>query len=344
MSLLTLPVIRPNTTTLLPLEEYDLFLVSFSGGKESLSLVLDLLERGVSRERVQLWHQCVDGRPGVDPRFMDWPCTESYAKAVANALGVRLLFSWREGGFLAEILKQGDRSRPVVFERQDGSFGQAGGIKGKISTRRRFPQPAGNLMVRWCSAALKIDVARMAIANDPALWGAKICYLSGERRLESTNRSRLAELEEHACNNKSRRVDHWRSVVTWHQQKVWGLMERHRVMPHPTYRLGFPRVSCMSCIFADADQWASIRVLDPERFALIAHYEREFGVTINYKRGVPVSVEELADEGTPYPELADVEVRSLAMGEHYPADLAVVPDGEPWQLPAGAFKRGGGPS
>ena len=33
---------RENTAELLPLNEYDLFVVSFSGGKDSLAMVLDL--------------------------------------------------------------------------------------------------------------------------------------------------------------------------------------------------------------------------------------------------------------------------------------------------------------
>lgn len=35
---------------LLPLEEYEKIIVLFSGGKDSLACVLDLLERGVPRE------------------------------------------------------------------------------------------------------------------------------------------------------------------------------------------------------------------------------------------------------------------------------------------------------
>src|SRR5688572_24361153 len=111
--LLTLPTVacdrKPDSRELLSLGEYDLFIVSFSGGKDSLALVLDLLGRGVPREKVQLWHQCVDGEAGVDQPFMDWPCTEGYVRAVGRALDVRVLFQWRHGGFLSEMLKQDAR-------------------------------------------------------------------------------------------------------------------------------------------------------------------------------------------------------------------------------------------
>src|SRR5437763_16467359 len=111
-ALLSLPQVqpvvtrRPDTRDLLPLDQYDRILVSFSGGKDSLALVLDLLERGVERERIQLWHQCVDGEASLDQPFVDWPCTESYVRAVGKALGVRVLFQWRCGGFLGAMLKE----------------------------------------------------------------------------------------------------------------------------------------------------------------------------------------------------------------------------------------------
>src|ERR1700730_15474857 len=99
------PARKPDTRVLLPLEPYDRILVSFSGGKDSLALVLDLLERGISRDRIQLWHQCVDGEAGVEQAVVGWPCTESYVREVGNALGVRTLLQWRLGGFLGEMLK-----------------------------------------------------------------------------------------------------------------------------------------------------------------------------------------------------------------------------------------------
>src|SRR4051794_14349051 len=119
---------RPDTRALLPVDQYDLCIVSFSGGKDSLAMLLDLLEHGVRRERVQLWHQAVDGQPGVDEPFADWPCTVAFVRAVGEALGVRVLVQYRVGGFLAELLKDQSMTLPVRFERQDGTWGQAGGV------------------------------------------------------------------------------------------------------------------------------------------------------------------------------------------------------------------------
>jgi hypothetical protein len=96
-------------------------------------------------------------------------------------------------------------------------------------------------------------------------------------------------------------------------------------------------VSCLACIFGQADQWASVRLIAPDLFGRVAAYEREFGRTIHRGR----SVVDLADRGTPYPECYDRELVALAMSRDHQRHLALTDD---WTLPAGAFKNCGGPS
>ena len=328
---------RPNTTTVRDLDWYDFFLVSFSGGKDSIALVLSLLKKGVPANRIRLMHQHVDGEPGVEQPFMDWPCTESYCRAFSVAMGTPLTFQWRQGGFHREMLKRNAMIAPVSFEYLGGGIGTAGGKRGKISTRCLFPQVTADLSKRWCSSALKIDVAAMAINNEPRFNGKRLLFLSGERRQESAARSRYAEMERHRTHTRSRHVDHWRMVIDWSEAQVWDILREFRIMPHPAYRLGFGRVSCMACIFGQADQWASIRLIAPDVFSRIAQYERDFGKTIH--RGK--SVVQLADSGTPYPDCHNQELVELALGRDYPATLALT---DRWTPPSGAFKRCGGPS
>ena len=73
---------------LLPLEEYDLIVVLLSGGKDSVACFYKLLELGVPKEKIELWHHDIDG--GHPSRRMDWRCTQNYVKALADAEGVKL--------------------------------------------------------------------------------------------------------------------------------------------------------------------------------------------------------------------------------------------------------------
>lgn len=328
---------RPDTSFVRYLDWYDHFIVSFSGGKDSLALALQLLRAGIPAHRIQLWHQHIDGEPGRDAPFMDWPCTESYCKSVAASLEMPLFFQWRHGGFERELLKDQGKIAPVSFERQDRTIGTAGGIKGKISTRRLFPQVSADLSVRWCSSALKIDVAGMAVNNEPKFKDARILFLTGERRQESNARSKYAEVEAHRCHTKSRHVDHWRMIIDWTEEQVWNIIRDYGIVPHPAYRLGWSRVSCMACIFGLADQWASLRVIAPEIFRKIARLEVEFGKTIHQGK----SVIQLADKGTPYAGCDDKELVSLALGNAYPIANART---SAWTVPAGAFGHCGGPT
>lgn len=326
--------------TLLPLEQYDKVIVGYSGGKDCTAGVLQLLDRGVDPERIELWHQHVDGEPG-SRGLMDWPCTESYCRAFAKAFGLTLRFQWKDGGFEREMLRKDAPTSGVYFEDGNGVVQYAApAARAKGSTRLKFPQQSADLSVRWCSAYLKIDVAKRAINNDPRFRNAKILFVTGERREESSARAKYDEAEPHYCNNQKRRVDQWRNVIDYTEADVWALMKKHRVVCHPAYRLGWGRVSCMACIFGDNDQWASVRHIAAERFERIAQYEQEFGCTI--KRGE--SVTQQADRGTAFVQNAPDSLIRLAMSQDYPADQIILPEGEEWQTPVGAHKRCGGPT
>lgn len=322
---------------LLPLEEYDFYIVSYSGGKDSLACLLHLLELGVDRNKIRLWHQHVDGEPSSEAKngLMDWPVTESYVNATGKAFSIPVRYQWKHGGFEREMLRKESLTAPASFELEDGGIGTAGGKRGKLNTRRLFPQVSADLSVRWCSAYLKIDVAKKAIANDPAFNGKKVLMITGERREESAARAKYAEVERHATSGKKRRVDQWRMVIDWTEQEVWAIIERWRVNPHPAYYAGWGRVSCMACIFGDKDQWASVRKLDPERFDKIANYEAEFGKTIKRSE----SVIDQAENGQVF--IRDWVSAKQAMSRDKMEILLA--DGEDWKMPDGAYKRCGGP-
>lgn len=319
------------------LSSYDVFLATFSGGKDSLACLLHLLDLGVPRNKIELWHQDIDGQEGST--LMDWPCTRDYVRKVGEAFKVPVYYSWREGGFEREMLREGQPTARVIWEEPGGKRGTTGG-KGSPGTRLRFPQLSADLSTRWCSAYLKIDVAASALRNQARFENTRTLYISGERGEESANRARYKELEPHRSDLRDGRVpryvDHWRPVLHWPESYVWEIISRYSVNPHPAYRLGWGRVSCSACIFGSASQFASLRAIHPKQFNYIAKLEKRFGVTIKRKHSLPV----LADKGTPYP----MEPHDIKAALSHTFNEPVILPQWAWRLPRGAFGESCGPT
>lgn len=328
-----LPIARPSALDGTPnLPSYDKIIVMFSAGKDSIAATLHLIELGYHPE---LWHHEVDGRA---ENFFDWPCTEDYTRKVADHLELDLYFSWREGGLEQELTKENNRTSAVVYEMPNGETGRSGGERGKIATRKRWPALSADLRTRWCSGVAKIDVGSAAISGQERFKGKKILVITGERAEESAARAKYEPFElhrSHAPGPRSRRtVHHWRPVLDWSEKQVWEIIEKHGIVPHPCYRLGFARASCMICIFSSARQAATVRQLDEQRFAKVCGYEKDFGHTI--RNGI--SFEEHANNAPSFQVKPDIV--KLAMSRTYDSPIWT----DKWELPSGAYGEKGGPS
>lgn len=318
---------------------YDKYLVQFSGGKDSTACFLYLIEQGVPEEKIELWHQLVDGQ---GKSWMDWEITEAYCRAFAKAFGVPIYFSWKEGGFRQEAFRENARTAPTTFELPDGTTKTVGGDRGKESTRMRFPQISPDLSVRWCSAYLKIDICASAIRNQARFNDLRTLVISGERGEESAARAKYAILEPDRADNRNgkkvvRHVGRWRPIRDWPEEKVWEIIQRWSVRVHPAYYLGFSRCSCQFCIFGNADQFRSAYLVSPEKGNRLIDDEEKFSMTM--KRGS--SLAEYIAKGKPYPSITP-ELVSLANSREYNLSI-FMNDGE-WYLPAGAYGEGCGPS
>lgn len=323
------------------IRSYQKYIVYFSGGKDSLATFLYLLEKGVPKEKIELWHHDIDGREGSE--LMDWPITRGYVEKFAQDFGVKVFFSWKKGGFEKEMLRDSSLTSPIVFEDENHNLVEVGGVSGTPSTRRKFPQVSPDLSVRWCSAYLKIDVGAAAIRNQDRFRGIRTLTLSGERGEESSARSKYKVLEPDRAdlrNGKSfkRHVDRLRPIKEWTEQQVWDIIAKYRVRVHPAYYMGWGRVSCLFCIFGNANQWASAQVVSPQGMEKISQYEENFGHTIKRKE----SVKDLVKKGCSYPSMNEELIR-IAKSKIYELPI-ILSEAEIWELPAGAFGESCGPT
>jgi 3'-phosphoadenosine 5'-phosphosulfate sulfotransferase (PAPS reductase)/FAD synthetase len=232
-------VFRAPRVDLPNLLDYDQYVLFFSGGKDSIACFLSLLELGVARDRIELWHHEVDGREEA-VNLMDWPCTPAYVRAFARAFGVNVFFSWREGGFKREMLRNNTATAQTHFETPDGVDSSGG--NGKPNVRLQFPQVSANLSLRWCSAYLKFDVACAAIQNQKRFHNARSLVISGERAQESSNRAKYKIFERDRTDARNgslkRHIDRCRPVHQWDEAEVWNIIARWRINLHPAYRFG----------------------------------------------------------------------------------------------------------
>jgi 3'-phosphoadenosine 5'-phosphosulfate sulfotransferase (PAPS reductase)/FAD synthetase len=316
------------------LSYYDKIILSTSGGKDSTAFTLFLLESGARPDQIEMWHQSIDGRGDTCQSFFDWPSTEGYVEKLAEHLQLKLSYQWREFGFYGELFRLNERTKDVRIERDGNIRILPSAETGQLSTRHKWPAKTANLNTRWCTAYLKIDVAARALNSIPEFMGKRILFVTGERREESPARAKYPESELHRTNSKRKLVHHWRPVIDWKEQQVWDIIEKHHIIPHPAYFLGFPRLSCRSCIFYSKDHWATLRDVQPKVVTMIADLEEAMQFTIDNKLTVielaRIGKSKLTDENIQYVKQAITQFSGNIITD------------QKWILPAGAFGHGGG--
>lgn len=325
-----LPIYKPAQSITIPDTIKELLfgtdckiLVAFSGGKDSVAMVLYLLKIGIDKSRIELHHHDVDGQMF---NVFDWACTPSYCRAFAKAFGLPIIFSWRNGGIVREIYRNNEGLQDVYFEDEQETVHHLPSKPGS-STRLKFPATSANLMTRWCSAVVKIDVLSRVISR--AHNNCDLLVLTGERREESTARSKYSDFEKHRTWSNKRNAWHWRPVIDFTEEQVWSLYREFRVQPHPCYELGWNRCSCQTCIFSSPNVWASIMQLSPEKVHYLSRVENEIGHTI-YNG---MTIMEKVEKGTPF-ITQDLLARWKAEATGMFTSPIIV---ENWQMPAGAF-------
>ena len=309
-------------------------LIAFSGGKDSIALVLTLLEMGIDRKRIELHHHEVDGR---GEELFDWSCTTAYCQAFADAFGLPLFFSYRKGGIVREIYRQNEHLQDVYYQPEVGSdFVMIPSSKEERhrNTRGKFPAVSADLSTRWCSGTVKISVMTTLIRHNPHLKNQpRLVVLTGERREESKNRAKYKEIEPHPSTTKFRNITTWRAVIDLTEVEVWNLIEKYRVQPHPAYMLGWSRTSCQLCIFSSPDVWASIAQFGKKKVERIAQIEQDKGFTLYAKK----NIWEKVGCGDSFLDMSDPSVKKwleVANASVWSLPIMI----KNWILPRGAYK------
>ena len=208
--------------------------------------------------------------------------------------------------------------------------------------RHKFPAKGSTHQGRWCSGNLKAAVQDSVTSNlDKTKQSTKILVISGERRGESTSRSKYNEMEVHRTNaeKKAHRIVHqWRPVIDYSEKDIWEILKRHKVNPHPCYRAGWNRCSCAACIFSTPKLFAGYRELYPEDWGLLKQDEQILGFTLDNKCDLETFVGNT--KSCVYWD-DKAAIHSLLTGEFRPEDIYI--SGK-WAYPSGAFHGAeGGP-
>ena len=207
--------------------------------------------------------------------------------------------------------------------------------------RHKFPAKGGTHSGRWCSGNLKAAVQDSVTANlEETKHDKKILIVSGERRGESAGRSKYNEMEIHRTNAtaKAHRVVHqWRCCIDYSEKDVWELLKRHNINPHPCYRVGWNRCSCMMCIFSTPRLFAGVKELFPDDYASLRHDEEVLGFTLDNKKNLD---EFIGDTPSCVCWSDKKAIHSILTGEFGTEDIYT----ENWNYPVGAFHGADGGS
>jgi len=135
---------------------------------------------------------------------------------------------------------------------------------------------------------------------------------------------------------KQRHIDHWRPVLRWKVKQIWAIIKFFLVNPHPAYRLGWSRLSCMCCIFNPKEMWATLLKIARDYINRIYNYEIEFDSTIRPPKKNGVTKEDVISLATSTLPL-DVDPKDVAAAMSREFNEPVILEEGEWVLPSGAF-------
>lgn len=253
-----------------PREVKPQHLISVSGGKDSTSVYLLALERGVpfravfadtgnehpaTYEYVERLHERAGG-PKVETVRAD------FAERMAGKRDF-IRANWAKDGVPQEQI---DRALEIL---------QPTGVPflDLCLWKGRFPSS----QAQFCTEELKVEPITMQIVFPMLRYGPVLQWL-GIRAEESVRRSRQSRFN---------RADDgsmlWRPIFDWKLADVWAMHAKHGIGRNPLYDDGCTRVGCMPCVNVRKDELRLIADRYPEHIERIAAWEA--AVSAAAKRG-----------------------------------------------------------
>ncbi|WP_433678168.1 phosphoadenosine phosphosulfate reductase family protein [Nocardia sp. CA-119907] len=266
---------------------YDQYVISISGGKDSqasLDVLAHLFYEARILHRVTTVH--------ADMGRADWPGTAALAREHAEHYGLRHEIVARSGCDLLD----------------------------RVAERGKWPDRGR----RWCTSDFKrgpirrvitilVAESRAAGVTDRPI---RVLNIMGHRAQESRERRQQAPFIHEpgttclcsACSakravgqppktsfsNSRRIVDSWLPIHSWNLETVWSRIAVAGTRPHPAYSAGFPRASCVFCIFSSRSGLVRAAQLQPELAAQYATVEQKIG----HRFRLDVSMAEVVAEAT----------------------------------------------
>jgi len=231
------------------LDRGDRLVVSVSGGKDSTSICLWLMEQGLKPD-------------DYDRVFADtgWELPSVY-EYVRGPLTERV-------GPITEVRHE----QPKPFEPDVEALAQKYEARLGVehsSMIRLVLQHAGfpSRLMRFCTRSLKIaPIAAWLKSRD----FEPVCVV-GIRAQESSRRAEMPEWEWSDTHD----AYVWRPIIGWTFQDVIDIHKRNNMRPAAPYFAGADRVGCAPCIFARKSELKWLADVHPDRMSLLGDLERD---------------------------------------------------------------------
>ena len=247
------------------LREYDLIIVSISGGKDSMAALAETVRHA---RKAEVPDRVITVFCDLGPDD-EWPGTKELAAEHAAFYGLR---------------------HEVVYRTVPGPDGEPvpQTLGEHIEQRGKWPDAAN----RYCTSDMKrapvykLMTRLAAECRAGGVTGRPVRFLNvlGMRAQESPKRAAMVPFcrDERASNKTVRHVDEWLPVHDWDVARVWAGIAGSGMRAHWVYRY-LPRLSCRFCVLASLTALINAVHLDAEGARKIAEREARMGHDFKHK-------------------------------------------------------------